>query len=538
MAKWVFWADEIAEKIINRKKFHLIEKQIPKIKNWTVKSGSSLSGVLHIGRLSDIIRNEAAVRALQEQGFKAKFIHVMDDMDPLRKIPKGVPANYEQYIGFPVSDIPDPAGCHKSYAAHFTEEFMNVFKNFFVLEPEVQSTREEYKKGNFTESAIELVKNSEKVKEIIERVQGSKVSENWSPWKPICDKCGNLQTTAITKIEGTKIYYKCQDYAFEKFTAKGCGNEGTADLKKANGKLVWKSEWAAQWKRWQVCAEGAGKEYESSNSAFWVNAEIAERILDFPCPEPFFYEHIMVGGVKMSASLGNVIYPRDWLKVSKPETLKYLYMKRLMKTRSFEWKDIPVLELELDRTIKDAQSKNPADEIEHFKNKKYENFAKVKGRTIVPLKADYALCAFLSGIYPEETVLEKLKEMGQVETGKKEEIAALKERITLASEWQKKYAPEESKIAFSEKTPEKQTTENMKQIFAETAKILQKTSNAEEIQQAIYELGKQKNIPAQELFKEFYQTIIAKDRGPKLGQLIIALGKEKITKKLEQLSKK
>jgi lysyl-tRNA synthetase class 1 len=339
LAEWIFWADEIAQKIINRKKFHFTEEKIPKIKKWSVKSSSSLSGVLHIGRLSDIIRGEAEARALEEKGQKVDFIYVTEDMDPLRKIPKGVPENFEEFIGFPVSDVPDPKGCHKSYAEHFTAEFLDVFKDFLLIEPEVYSMRKEYKKGNFTESAIKLVKNSEKVKEIIERVQGSKTKDNWSVWKPICEKCGNLQTTAITKVEKTKIQYKCIDYAFEKFTAKGCGHEGVSDLKKANGKLVWKSEWAAQWKRWNVCSEGAGKEYESKNSAFWVNAEIAEKVLGFPFPEPIFYEHLIIGGVKMSASIGNVIYPSDWLKVSRPETLKYLYMKRLMKTRSFEWKD-------------------------------------------------------------------------------------------------------------------------------------------------------------------------------------------------------
>lgn len=536
MAKWVFWADEIAETIKNRKKFHLIDKPLPKIKNWAVKSSSSLSGVLHIGRLSDIIRSEAQARALEENGFKAEFIYVTEDMDPLRKIPKGVPASYEQYIGFPVSDIPDPQGCHKSYAEHFTEEFLKVFKKFLIIEPKVYSMRKEYKKGNFTESAIQLVKNSEKVKEIIERIQGSSVKENWSVWKPICEKCGNLQTTTITKVDETKIHYKCQDYAFEKFTAKGCGYEGTADLKKANGKLIWKSEWAAQWKRWNVCSEGAGKEYESKNSAFWVNAEIAERVLDFPYPEPIFYEHLIIGGVKMSASLGNVIYPRDWLKVSRPETLKYLYMKRLMKTRSFEWRDIPLLELELDRAIKEAQSKKPADPIEHLKNSKYEQFVQVKGRKLAALKADYALCAFLNNIYTEQQVIEKLKEMGQIETGSKEETEALKERISLSREWQNKFAPEESKISFSEKMPEKEISTPIKEVFAETIKLLKKTSNAEEIQQGIYEIGKQKGIPAPELFMEFYQAIIAKDRGPKLGQLIIALGKEKIITRLEEIT--
>ena len=95
----LFWADQIARKIIERKKFFFTEEKTPKLKNWAVKSSSSLSGVLHIGRLSDLIRSEAVFRALKEQGFPSEFIYVTEDMDPLRKIPKGVPSNFEKYIG-------------------------------------------------------------------------------------------------------------------------------------------------------------------------------------------------------------------------------------------------------------------------------------------------------------------------------------------------------------------------------------------------------------------------------------------------------
>ncbi|PIN99099.1 MAG: lysine--tRNA ligase [Candidatus Diapherotrites archaeon CG10_big_fil_rev_8_21_14_0_10_31_34] len=533
MAKWVFWADEIADKIINRKKFDFTEKTIPKEKQWTVKSSSSLSGVLHIGRLSDIIRGEAEARALKEKGFPAEFIYVTEDMDPLRKIPKGVPKEFEQYIGFPVSDVPDPHGCHSSYAEHFTEEFLKVFKDFLFLEPEVYSMRKEYKKGNFTKEIIELVKKTDEVKKIIEKVQGSEVGKNWSVWKPICEKCGNLQTTVITKIEGEKIHYKCQDYAFEKFTAKGCGHEGISDLNKANGKLVWKSEWAAQWKRWKVCSEGAGKEYESRNSAFWVNAEISEKVLNFPHPEPIFYEHIIIGGAKMSASVGNIVYPFQWLEVAKPETLKYLYMKRLMKTRSFDWIDVPLLELELDRVLT-AEKNNEGDEIEQLKNSKYKNSVKVKGREIIPLKADYSLIAFLNQFCSEKQVIEKLKEMDKIEKGDKKELESLKERINLSKAWLEKYAPEENKIVFSEEL-KKKPEGKIKEVFSESIKVIEKESNPEEIQQKIYSIGKEKGVQPKELFKEFYLFLIEKEKGPRLGQLIIAIGKDKVLKKLEQV---
>ena len=123
----------------------------------------------------------------------------------------------------------------------------------------------------------------------------------------------------------------------------------------------------------------------------------------------------------MSASVGNIVYPFQWLEVAKPETLKYLYMKRLMKTRSFDWIDVPLLELELDRVLT-AEKNNEGDEIEQLKNSKYKNSVKVKGREIIPLKADYSLIAFLNQFCSEKQVIEKLKEMDKIEKGDKKEL--------------------------------------------------------------------------------------------------------------------
>src|SRR3989338_867928 len=103
----LFWADKVASQIINREKFHYTGDKVPKQSEYVVKSGTSLSGVLHIGRISDIIRSDSVVTALKDAGVKAKALWTADSMDPLRKVPAGVPAEYEKYIGVPVTDIPD-----------------------------------------------------------------------------------------------------------------------------------------------------------------------------------------------------------------------------------------------------------------------------------------------------------------------------------------------------------------------------------------------------------------------------------------------
>ncbi len=527
MSEEVFWAENLAKQVKARKKFHFSNASIPKLKNWAVKSSSSLSGVLHIGRLSDLIRGEAVSRALEKEGFNQKFIYVTEDMDPLRKVPKGVPAKFEQYIGMPVSDVPDPEGCHNSYAEHFVSTFFEVLDKFLYVKPKIFSMREEYKKGRFEDSTKVLLGKADAVKEIIQSKQDSELPATWSPWKPICDKCGKIQTTIITKVDGLNVEYKCQDYKFEKHVAKGCGREGKADIEHGNGKLAWKSEWAAQWKSWSVCSEGAGKEYEAKNSAFWVNAEICEKVLEFPMPVPIFYEHLMVDGVKMSASLGNVVYPQDWAEVARPETLKYLYMKRIMKSRSFSWHDVPVLELELDRAIKSKT--------------KLVEYSTINGRNLEEITVDYGTIASMVGIFQDDKDLfEKLVDMGLIskkDLAKQKDL--LEERVKNARVWVEKYAPEEFKLKFLENLSEKEKSAidpAARKLLGLIADNITSLSKADEIQQTIFDTAKSNDVSPKLVFKAIYLALLGRDHGPRAGMLVLALGKEKCIKRLKEVA--
>ena len=107
----IFWSDEIASLMVNRKKYNYLNKTIEPQKSFAIKSSTSISGVPHIGNASDVIRHDAVVRSLKERGFDVKFIWVAEDMDALRKVPAGIPKSFEKYLGMPVADIPDPEGC-------------------------------------------------------------------------------------------------------------------------------------------------------------------------------------------------------------------------------------------------------------------------------------------------------------------------------------------------------------------------------------------------------------------------------------------
>ncbi len=531
----LFWADSIAREVVTRKKFRYLDKEIKLPKKLVVKTSASISGVLHIGRLSDTVRGEAVFRALKDAGYNAELIWVAEDMDPLRKVPEGVPKEYVEYIGMPVSDIPDPWGCHKSYAEHHKENYFSVLDEFVGTDMPKYSMREEYRKGNFNNYIKILLEKVELVKEIQNKYRTNPLPAGWSPWVPICENCGKIITPRVIGIENGKVHYICEDYAFEKYTAKGCGHEGMADPLKGNGKLMWKSEWAAQWARWNVVAEGAGKEYQVPTSAFWVNAEIVERVLDFPAPVPIFYEHIMIDGRKMSASLGNVIYPKDWLEVARPEILRYFYCKKLMKTRSFSWRDLPNLYDEFDEC---ARIYHGLEKLENEKEEKHKKrlYEMSQVRDILPyVPVSYAHASMLAQIFKDEKkMLEALKRTGHYE--KKVESLIL-ERIKHAGIWARKYAPEEYKIKILDRVDKslaKGLSKNIISALIEAGEQLMITEqeSEEEIMKILRNVAEKHGVSVKEFFKAFYLCVLGKERGPRASTLILSAGRENIAQVL------
>ncbi|HLD87204.1 MAG TPA: lysine--tRNA ligase, partial [Candidatus Nanoarchaeia archaeon] len=516
-----FWADQVAKQIITREKFHYLDKPVKKQGEYVVKSGASLSGVLHIGRLSDTIRSDVIATALKEMGMKAKHVWVADSMDPLRKVPAGVPDDYEKYLGMPVTDIPDPEGSYPSYADRFLDDYMKVIDQFVVNPIEKFSMRAEYKKGTFAPFIKKIMAHAEEVREIHNKYRTHPHKRGWSPWNPVCENCGKLMTAKVTEIADGKVLYKCQDYDFESTTAKGCGHKGENDPAKGNGKMVWKAEWASQWAVWNVSCEGAGKEYQVPNSAYWINGEIAEHVLDFPMPVAFFYEHLFIDGTKMSASLGNVVYPKDWLEVASPELLRLLYNKRLMTTRSFSWKDLPALYAEYDQLLRIQNgSVNLTNEKEKAQARRLLELSTM-GPFVAPLDLSFSHAAMIAQIFGDEEgkAIQSLKKSGHWKEQNKDHTLAI---LSKARIWLSKYAPEEDKYVVQEKVPSGiSLSTEQKNALHDLADVLEsKDWEEKELFNEFYAICQKHGIKNTQFFQAAYRVLLNKERGPKLAPFL------------------
>ena len=126
----------------------------------------------------------------------------------------------------------------------------------------------------------------------------------------------------------------------------GCGHEGEVDIKSGEGKLTWKSEFAARWKALDIRFEAYGKDIADSVR---INDRICREVLCFEPPSHAKYEMFLdKGGKKISKSAGNVFTPQVWFHYGSPQSLLLLMLKRFVGTRTLDVSDIPAYMNEMD----------------------------------------------------------------------------------------------------------------------------------------------------------------------------------------------
>lgn len=308
------WSLEIAQRLIDNH---------PDTETFVCASGISPSGSVHIGNFRELVTTHFVVKALQKLGKKTKFIFSWDDYDRFRKVPQNVDKSYEQYLGMPYSDIPDPHGCCESYARHFQNEFERAIKEFGI-EVEYLYQNQEYKSGRYNKSIIHALNKRREIYDILMEYKSQDASdeerENFYPISLYCKSCNK----DMSKILGYNKATESLEYACK------CGHTETMDVNKAdNIKLQWKIDWPMRWMTEQVIFEPGGRDHSSASGSFVVSSHIAKDIFNWNPPEYVGYEFIGIKGDngKMSSSSGKVITPAELTNLYQPEGILYLFAK-------------------------------------------------------------------------------------------------------------------------------------------------------------------------------------------------------------------
>jgi len=492
------WADTIAEK--------LVERGEP-----VIETGTSISGIPHIGNASDVIRGDAVKRALENKDVSARLIWVADDSDPFRSVPGGM-QELKDELGKPVYDVREG-----SFLKKYRDNFVNELKEFGV-EPEIHSGTELYRSCGLCDEIKIAFEKREKIVEILNKFRNNKLPDDYVPWSPVCRGCGKISTPRVTGVDGYKVSYVCEDIELKGGKVGGCDYEGVSDALKGEGKLPWRVEWPARWHHFKVTCEPFGKDHAAAGGSYDTCKIISKEIFGWRAPEPVIYEFLTINGAKISSSAGNVITLSDWKRIAEPEVLRYFMFKKLNKQRDIDLSKIPNITDEYDNTEKAFLENGEKDATRMFELAQVREKPRFCG---IP----YTLCAVLSQIIPdfdEKTIVERVKESGyEVKDGD-----SLMQRVKAASEWVNEgYAPEYLKFELSEG---KLTglSEKQKKFLMKIPGELNVKWTPQTFHKRIYELAREADLDPKEAFKAIYQTLIGKDKGPKAAIFLLSLDKE------------
>ncbi len=510
-----FWVDQIARQVRDREK--ALRRGLP----LKTEMGIGASGIPHVGSAGDGVRSYAVHRALRELGEECEFIAFSDDLDGLRKVPIGLPAELRKYIGIPVSRIPDLL-CkhHQSFGYHMTSLLQEAFDQIGV-QFTLKRASEEYGNGTLDKVIHTLLTHSEQIGQIIKKLTGQTKYLEQLPYMPVCEKCGNVNTTVATLFDPAKnlITYSCsgsfigKDASGTQIEIKGCGHSGTCGLR--GGKLAWKSDFAARWAGLGITYEAYGKDIAESVA---VNDAICKEVLDFEPPIHSFYELFTEkGGQKISKSKGNVFTPQVWLRYGPPESLRLLFLKKLARSRVVDPFVIPsyVSEVEELAAIYYGKQKtgNPKEEA-HLK-RLYEYACFLHPPREYPVLVPFKTMLSLARIVPE---IEAVAKIGAKLAGVPEK--ALEPAADWAVAWVKACGEEEKEA----------------HVFTPAQKLILKDViahlHAKKDPSSMIEIAKAHNLTAQDFFAVVYQALLGSPRGPRLNTLIEALGIERTAKQL------
>ncbi|MBS3151322.1 lysine--tRNA ligase [Candidatus Woesearchaeota archaeon] len=502
------WADLIAEQII---------KERGKKTKYVCAAGITPSGTVHIGNFREIITVDLVSRALKERGKNARFIYSWDDYDRFRKVPKNMPKQelLQKYLGMPIVDTPDVFGCHKSYAEHLEKELEDSLPATGI-KPEFIYQHKMYRACKYAEEIKYILNKKNEIKKVLDKYRKEPLPEDWFPIGVYCEKCKTDNTNVVEFDGNYNIKYECK-----------CGYSNEIDFrKKGIVKLSWRADWPMRQHREKVDFEPAGKEHYQQPGGSRITANETYSVLykDMKHPLDLKYDFVIVKGIggKMSSSLGNVITLKSCLEIYEPEIVRFLFAGTRPNTEFAISFDLDVIKV--------------YEDFDRLEKRYYNNEAYGKDKRIYELS-----CIKLTKKQPKRIGLRHLTMLVQIHKDIKK-ISKNKDvlkRAELARKWIEKYAPDEFKFKLHDKTPQevikrldKKQKESLKLL---KEKLEKKKFSEQELFNEFYEICKKVEINNAEFFKGAYLALIGKEKGPRLASFILAIGKEKAAKLLNEI---
>jgi lysyl-tRNA synthetase class 1 len=499
------WADVIARDLLKKGNTHLIS------------TGISPSGFIHVGSLREAITANAVFKAAADLGGDVKLIYLVDDYDPLRKRYPFLPECYDDEIGKPLCQIPCPGdSCHESYGHHFIHPFLDAIAEMGII-PEVYYTHELYEQGRFTDLTDLVIREREKVAQILKEVTGRAVPEGYYPVSPQCASCRRF-TDKVTGYEYPFVYYRC-----------ACGHEGKADIRIGEAKLPWRIEWAAKWKIMGVTCEPFGKDHAAAGGSYETGERFARDLFGIEPPFPVPYEFIQFKGKgQMHKSTGVVVTGTDALQITPAPVLNFSVL-RYNPERHIDYDPgLGILDTvdEYDR-VEALYFNGGAEDKDKDLLRAYEIAQAKCVRDKLPLHVPYRHLVSLVQIAEDfNGVLEILKRAEGIVEIPPADRDVLLQRVNCVKHWLQLFAPDDVKFSLARSLPDIKLTDQERGFLSALSVRLESTEwLGDNIHNSVYDCAKDSEIPAKAGFQALYQIFIDKKQGPRLGYFLSTLDK-------------
>ncbi len=472
------------------------------------ETGYGPSGLPHIGTFGEVVRTTMVRRAFAAMSeMPTRLFAFSDDMDGLRSVPKNVPnqALLASHIGRPLTSVPDPFETHESFG-HHNNARLRSFLDSFGFDYEFQSATECYKSGRFDETLLSILRDYDRVTNVILPTLGEERRKSYSPFLPICSKTGKVLQAPIVErdAEAGTIVYEDED-----------GTKIETPVTGGHCKLQWKADWAMRWVALGVDYEMSGKDLIDSVK---LSSAIC-RILGGRPPEGFTYELFLdENGEKISKSRGNGLAVEEWLAYAPQESLSLFMFQQPRRAKRLYFDTIPK---NVDDYLACLEKYAEQDDEQKLENPAWHIHAGPPPANDSPL--GFGLLLNLAGVCnaQDKAVLWGFISKYAPDTNPETNPTLDKLAGFAVRYYQDIVRPHKSYRAPSDK--ERKAME----ILAKELEALPDSATAEDIQTIVYSVGKDQEFEnLRDWFKALYEVLMGQSQGPRMGSFVALYGLE------------
>jgi lysyl-tRNA synthetase, class I len=508
----------------------------------TCASGISPSGPVHLGNLRELMTPHLVADEVRRSGYQCRHILSWDDYDRFRRVPAGFPESFAVHVGLPLTSVPDPASdCHENWAEHFKEPLRESLAKLGIGVTEI-SQAQMYTSGCYTEQIVLAMRRRADIGAIIRRYQTKQADadvearSDYYPFRPYCATCGRDDSTVTTFDNDTaEISYSCK-----------CGAVvGPVPIDQVRGKLVWKVDWPMRWAYERVTFEPAGADHATPGSSFTVGRHLVEDIFGGQMPLHFGYSFVGThGSAKMSGSAGGAPTPADALEIFEAPLVRWLYARRRPDqsiTLAFDTEVGRVYDEwdALTRKVRDGTAE-PNARVNYTRAS--STAAGQLPQTPRPMSFRTLASIFDITTGDEEQELRILRDL--TPEAPISRLSEVRPRLDCARAWLLGYAPDEARTAVRAEPDHQRLASLTEQDRRALRLLLDQMAglwSLDGLTTLLYGIPKLicglpiDALPTPELkvaqrawFALLYRLLIAKNTGPRLPTLLLALGEERV----------